>query len=101
MVEAMRESLANNYKEQNEENKTENEITLKIRMNNGKILNRFFEKNDLLQNVYNFVFVNCDKGTNNGFILKQNFPNKEFGNLYQTLEDAGLGDMDSLNVVFV
>ena len=101
MIEAMRESLSNNYKEQKEENKTDKEITLKIRMNNGKVLNRYFAKNDLLQNVYDFIFVNCDKGTNDGFVLVQNFPKKEFNNLYQTLEDAGLGDMDLLNVVFI
>jgi hypothetical protein len=88
------------FLEQKEEDKNENSITLKIRMPNGKYISRFFQKDQFVKDLYDFVFVNFENNENKGFTLVKNFPKTVYDNLYLTIEQTGLEDMDVLNVVF-
>ncbi len=72
-----------------------------MRLTNGKILKRFFTKTDLLQEIYDFVFVHQEKGTNEKFKLITSFPKKEYDNTNMVINECNFNDGDLLNVMFI
>ncbi|EMD43016.1 kinesin heavy chain [Entamoeba histolytica HM-3:IMSS] len=91
--EQQRELELKQQKQEKEEKKQK--VHIAIRLPNGEIKKEYFEKQDTLQKVYNFVMgFGFDK-----FVLIDGIKKNEFTNLQQTLENLGFWPSILLHVV--